>query len=259
MSRWGGFRKGRKRYARNWSDLKSANSFREATVATTAENFSYVEAQGIWNLNSTMQFPKSNQYLPTSIEFVGYAVGANNVNIPTVQDGDIGILVTAAHGLAIAKVWPADFTEVKEDSDTDDSRMVSGYKILSASDSNALVTGMNDTSDWIMILVFRPSRTLTSVEVFSVNGQATISDPAVQTIDMSAITSSYHSVIALAFMSGTAALADSTSPQMTEISAGSTASSFYTIFNAGSTLSSIDVDMPDEGDNVMQSWGLAVS
>jgi hypothetical protein len=63
MSRWGGFRKGRRRYTNNWNELKSSSSFREETVADTPQEFSYVDSKGIWNLRSTMEFPKSNAVL----------------------------------------------------------------------------------------------------------------------------------------------------------------------------------------------------
>jgi len=56
--RFGGFRKGKKRYFENWSILKSTSS--SATAPTSIEEFSYVDAQGIWNLKSTTQFPKSS-------------------------------------------------------------------------------------------------------------------------------------------------------------------------------------------------------
>ena len=205
-----------------------------------------------------MQFPKSNQEIPISLEFISSDIGSANVDIPLVEDGDLAILFTAAHGLSIAKVWPADFTEVKEDSDTDDSRMVSGYKLLSASDSNANLVGMNDTTDKMAIMIFRPSKPISSIEVFSVNGEATISDPSAQTIDMS-LAPAYQSILAVTFMSGTSTLAPSTSPVMTELSVDSTGSAFYTIFNIPTTPVNITVDMPDEGDNVMQSWALAIT
>ena len=63
MSRWGGFKRGRTRYKKAWNELKAENSFREESVADTPQDFSYADAQGIWNLNSTMQFPKNNAVL----------------------------------------------------------------------------------------------------------------------------------------------------------------------------------------------------
>ena len=75
MSRYGGFRKGRKRYKNNWDELKAVHSDRTESVADTPQEFSYADAQGIWNLRSTMQFPKSNSILevPTS-----YQLGLSN-------------------------------------------------------------------------------------------------------------------------------------------------------------------------------------
>ena len=75
MSRYGGFRKGRRRYTNNWDELKSASSFREETVADTPQEFSYADAQGIWNLRSTMQFPKNNSILEVP---PSYQLGLSN-------------------------------------------------------------------------------------------------------------------------------------------------------------------------------------
>jgi hypothetical protein len=75
MSRWGGFRKGRIRYITNWDQLKSASSFREETAADAPQGFSYVDAQGIWNLRSTMEFPKSNAVLTQA---PSYTLGLSN-------------------------------------------------------------------------------------------------------------------------------------------------------------------------------------
>lgn len=63
MSRWGGFRRGRRVYKSKWSQIKAANTDRPEPVADTPQEFAYTEAQGIWNLRSTMQFPKSNEYV----------------------------------------------------------------------------------------------------------------------------------------------------------------------------------------------------
>ena len=69
MGRWGGFRKGRKRYTFDWDDLQSATSKRLETAADTPQDFSYVEAQGVWTLKSTMQFPKSNKAVIGQAEY----------------------------------------------------------------------------------------------------------------------------------------------------------------------------------------------
>ena len=64
-SRWGGFRKGFKRYYSNWEDLRTSSASTVNAPANPTE-FDYTTAQGIWNLNSTMQFPKTQ---------ISYSVG----------------------------------------------------------------------------------------------------------------------------------------------------------------------------------------
>lgn len=56
-SRFGGFRAGKKKYLSKWETMKSPSS--TVTAPTSAQNFDYSKAQGIWNLNSTIQFPKA--------------------------------------------------------------------------------------------------------------------------------------------------------------------------------------------------------
>jgi hypothetical protein len=60
-SRWGGFRKGRKRYSNWWTDLRTPDAATESVEAPASPTeFDYTTAQGIWNLNSTVQFYKGN-------------------------------------------------------------------------------------------------------------------------------------------------------------------------------------------------------
>ena len=60
-SRWGGFRKGRQRYLEKWIDLRTDKAVSESITETPAvTEFDYTTAQGIWNLNSTVQFKKGN-------------------------------------------------------------------------------------------------------------------------------------------------------------------------------------------------------
>jgi hypothetical protein len=60
-SRWGGFRKGRSRYQQWWNTLRTPEAETESIAAPTeTTGFDYTTAQGIWNLNSTVQFYKGN-------------------------------------------------------------------------------------------------------------------------------------------------------------------------------------------------------
>lgn len=60
--RFGGFRVGRKRYLDNWDTLKSEN----VAAPETIQDLDYTKAKGIWNLKSTMQFPKIASFDPES-------------------------------------------------------------------------------------------------------------------------------------------------------------------------------------------------
>lgn len=56
-SRWGGFRKGRQRYATWWEELRTPAAVLQSVPAPTSPTeFNYTTAQGIWNLNSTVNF-----------------------------------------------------------------------------------------------------------------------------------------------------------------------------------------------------------
>ena len=262
MSRYGGFRKGRKRYRENWNQLKAVHSSRTESVADTPQEFSYSEAQGIWNLRSTVQFPKSNQLAPISLTFIASGTGTDSVSIPaSAQAGDVAIFYTAAHGTGIlsgdSPVIPAGFTEVRLDIDSSDSIMQSGYAVLQEGYATTL-SGINEEQEFCAVMIFRPSRAVNSLATFSVNGQAIISDPSPQTIDMT-LAPSYNAIIAVAFMSGTTAVNENIPGSMTLVSANADSHAFYEIFNTGDTLTNLTVDMPDEGDNVMQSWGLAIN
>lgn len=265
MSRWGGFRKGRTRYTNNWDELKAPGAIREETVAETPQQFSYVEAKGIWNLNSTMQFPKSNALGAISMSFVASAIGESSVTIPaSAQAGDLAIIFSSATGLSIAKEFPVDFTEIREDHDVDDHRMVSGYKILNSADIGSTKTGMNDSLEGMGVLVFRPNRSITTVTVSGVNGQATIATPSDQVLTMASVSAP---VIGVAFRAATATvdLANQTQPDvMTHVfvpgpGGGYDAYMSYVVYNPGSNPVDVTVSMLDEGDNAMQSWVVTVS
>lgn len=265
MSRWGGFRKGRKRYTSDWNQLKSATSLREETVADAPQNFSYVEAQGIWNLRSTIQFPKANALEAITLEYVDYASGTTSTNIPaSAIAGDIAIFYASGHGTGISSTdnptTPNNFIRVRLNVDPADSIIYSAYKILEESDLIATLTsGINESTEYCAVMIFRPSRTPSSLSAFSVNGQATNGDPSPQTIDMS-LGPTNKSILAVAFASVTGReTGTTTSPTMIERIVNARSSAYYRIFNYPTVPSNITVDIADEGDNAIQSWGLAIS
>jgi hypothetical protein len=59
-SRWGGFRKGKNLYTKNWLSLQSPSA-ETASTPTSPVSFDYTTAQGIWDLSSTVQFQKTGE------------------------------------------------------------------------------------------------------------------------------------------------------------------------------------------------------
>lgn len=69
-SRWGGFRSGRKRYSNKWDDFRTPSSAAALLPSPeTPVDFDYTTAQGIWNLDSTVQFSKKDGSSSYSLGF----------------------------------------------------------------------------------------------------------------------------------------------------------------------------------------------
>lgn len=58
-SRWGGFSRGLRTYIQNWINFRTSNAT-SVEAPTDPTSFDYTTIQGIWNLNSTVQFKKGN-------------------------------------------------------------------------------------------------------------------------------------------------------------------------------------------------------
>lgn len=69
-SRFGGFFKNKLRIINNWNEVKSPSS-NTTNAPASIQEFSYTDAQGIWGLRSTTQFPKS-QIPPALYEFTEF-------------------------------------------------------------------------------------------------------------------------------------------------------------------------------------------
>lgn len=118
MSRFGGFRVGKSRIFNEW-EQRRAPSAPAAPAPTSVQNLDYSKIQGIWNLQSTTQFPKvAITELPG---LAGKFFNGSWVNI--IASGNIGTLpltatnessnVTATTGLPSAahrfgvNLWPS--------------------------------------------------------------------------------------------------------------------------------------------------------
>lgn len=179
-SRWGGFFKGRKRYLENWDVLESTSSVGvEAPSDPTV--FDYTTAQGIWDLNSTVQFKKNNSggggsggggALSFSFVDSSTSLSAGTVTIPvTAQAGDLAVIFDSIVG---SPALPSGWTQVYQENATFDTTI--SYKLIQAGEPGTSVTGQNSSLTYSIktMLVFRPSTTLTTVTPSSVNSSGMI-------------------------------------------------------------------------------------
>jgi hypothetical protein len=179
-TRWGGFRL-RSTILSNWSNMKSpSSSVEEAPV--TAQNFDYTQAQGIWDLKATTQFSKKP--IPVlSFSFVAssFTSGSSTITIPaTAQVGDIAVLFdTQALG---SLATPSGWTQIANTNSTFED--VLSYRLLTAGNPGSSVTGMSNTQYMNKImLVFRPSTSISSVSITSLNNSGeTSAQPTNQTV-----------------------------------------------------------------------------
>jgi len=188
-SRWGGFRGGFNRYKEKWNELRTQEAENQSVAAPTSPiEFDYTTAQGIWNLNSTIQFKKSNApaVVPLSYTFVDSSTSADSatITIPvTAQAGDIAILFdsTATGETATPSGWAS----IYQQNATFETSV--SYKILQSGEPGTSITGQTNTTYSVKtMLVFRPSASITTVTPSSVNASGETSvNPSQQAITVS--------------------------------------------------------------------------
>lgn len=129
-----------------------------------------------------------------SLAFVASAVtDGTSCTVPaTALAGDLGVLLDYAKKLSNAiptDVVPSGWTGIVTDGatagGTAGGRVRASYKILTALDVGAGVTGMNDDRNPKVMFVFRPSRGIASVTASSWNAEVNGGNPTSQTVSAS--------------------------------------------------------------------------
>ena len=182
-SRWGGFRKGRLRYTDNWDLLKTQSA--PETAPTSPAEFDYTTAQGIWTLNSTVQFRKGNAGV-SEYTFIASSTSTDSANITipvTAQAGDIAILFDSTATGATAT--PSGWTSIYQQDAVFETSV--SYKILQNGESGTTITGQTNTTYSLKtMVVFRPSTSITTITPSSVSASGeTSATPAQQSITVS--------------------------------------------------------------------------
>ena len=105
-SRWGGFRKGRQRYSNWWDELRTPDAASESVAAPTSPTeFDYTTAQGIWNLNSTVQFKKGNAGGSTPSYSLGLSSSLDNVTGQNATWSQRNVDISAYAGATVRLVF----------------------------------------------------------------------------------------------------------------------------------------------------------
>jgi hypothetical protein len=158
-----------------------------------------------------------------------------------VRAGDLMVIVKTAFGFgAPATVTPSDFTNIFNVTSSW-GRFTAWHKIADGSEAGTTLTLDNGSvSDRIILAVFRGNRPIASASVQGIQAVLTGGDPAPQTITASAGTPP------LIVCAGEA---DSFSPAPDgTITAGTSTTFSYKIYNVGDTPANVTIDKGDEGD-----------
>lgn len=129
------------------------------------------------------------QYSLKTVSFVtsNENVSSETITMPSVQNGDIAILIQASisSGSAPTDVTPSGFTSLSTDSgvyNVNHQRSSVSYRICDGTEDGSTLTGMLGTvSNYKFVLIFRPSESVSSISITRTY-QATLNDPSPQTI-----------------------------------------------------------------------------
>jgi hypothetical protein len=201
-----------------------------------------------------------------SLTFIASAVAATGATIAVPASaavGDLAVLLDSARNSASViptKAIPTDWTEVADVTGsgvtTTRGRSNISYKVLEAGEPGANVTGMDDTAEGKIVLIFRPSAPIVSVTPSTATGEITLGDPAQQSIAMAAAAAP---VIGVAQWYGASAVDPRTaSPAMSEVANGTPHFAKYVVYNSAPADHTINMD--DDGNlNCLQAVFLEVA
>lgn len=206
-----------------------------------------------------------------NLVFVASAISSTTtIVVPaTANIGDIAVWFNAASTVgttAPVTVVPTGWTSISNNflssgsGSTTSMRGISAYKKLVSGDAGSTLTGMNPlgtTTKEITIIVFRPSTTVNTIAVGSINGQAINGIPTNQTLTLSGVK---PPLIGFAHYQSTASPTYSVSGiSMVNVPNGTLMDDKYAIYGSGSIPSNATISMTTGTGNVMQSFYLQFS
>jgi len=256
-SRFGGFRKGKKRFFKEWDKLSSSDI---APRPVSVSDFSYNDAEGIWNLNSTTQFEKKIRFVELlSTSFEGGTDSTFTATIPSdAKSGDLAVLFAAGDSSSASQTTPSGWTLIGAGDSGEYPRVYSYYKILENGDAGSTVSISSAVSTIFScgIAVFSTQKEFVNVDSY---GYSNNKGPSTYSSSISSSTGSGF-VIAIANLVGRPPSQEPTltmSPYSDIIDNGNMTIG-YTIFNNSQTLD-ISISTDDTGRQSLTGFYLVVS
>lgn len=207
--------------------------------------------------NNSQTFIDTSQPQPrvTNVYLNGQATSTSStITIPnSAKVNDIAILYDTS--TTVTDVTPSGWTSINKATTTGIRTNIS-YKRLTASDLGTTITGMAGTTRKILLL-WTPNNLNRTITLSAVNSQATANAPFNQTVGAFG-----QSAPLIAFWvgasTGSPSITASGSTSITNIST-SGIRVHYTLYNQGSTPSTVDASMTDAGTNTFQSFYMRFS
>lgn len=166
-----------------------------------------------------------------------------------VQDNDFGILIdlasNTAGGSAPSAVTPTNWTNRLSTTNGDDTRLMVSTKVLTGAEASGSITGMNDSVEEKIMLVFTPASAISTVTFSAFNTQFTGSNPSTQTVSASGQSSPLIVIGFAARADGTTAAFSTASPSFTAtvLTGDSDAIAGYKIYAGSPQNHTIDCDV----------------
>lgn len=194
--------------------------------------------------------------------FVTYAASNSSaITVPAQAiEGDFAVLVDAAYrnstGAIPAAVTPSGWTTQVSTgiAGTKSLRLMTSYRTMAAGLAGTSIAGMNSDFESKVLMLFRPSSSIITTTASSWNSQGTASDPTLQTVSASGVTTPLIVLAAAAAVQSSSVAFTTETPAMTNINNSTYPLALrigYTIYNTSPSDQSIDTG--DNGDNVLQS------
>lgn len=207
--------------------------------------------------------PVSHVGMPLAANYIFFVASAissgSSVTMPAnILAGDLLVYIdmAAASDASVTNVVPSGFNQIsalsvanQADNDYYGARLTCSYKIAAGTESNQSVTGMNDDIERKIALQYRWKRkAISSLSVSTPVTQATVSNPAQQTVAASAGTPPLLGITVFGAITGTP---PAVSPRTTSITPDNEISSTTALYAHGyaqkTAPQNYTFDMDDEG------------